>query len=510
MKPFLFLTLSLSLLLAACGAKPAADDFSVLPQENRPNIVFILTDDQDAKLGSMEYMKNLQDLMIARGTSWDDFLVSTPVCCPSRTSIMRGQYVHSHQVVDNTLPDGGFYKAKETHLEDSTIGVWLQAAGYNTMFMGKYLNGYPYPDDRTYFPPGWTEWYSPAKKNAYDGYDYVLNETGTLVEYPPYEVNYFTDVMSRKAVDFINRYAKQDAPFFMYLSSFAPHEPATPAQRHLDLFPDAAVPLTPSFDEEDVSDKPAASMHNPRFSEKDKYYLNKTYRNRILSLQAVDEMLATVIHALEASGEMENTYIIYASDNGFHIGQHRLGAGKTTFYEEDIVVPFIVRGPDIAASAHIRGALGGNIDIAPTLAELAGVQPPSFVEGRSLAPILRGEPIPQDWRTGFLLEIYNGDDPNVDSVMNLPFLFSSSAWIQPLAQKQRTLFGIRAEKYMYAEYSDGFRELYDLSADPYELQNLAAAADPAVLEELSNWLADFKTCGGASCRQIDSKENPFK
>jgi len=188
-----------------------------------------------------------------------------------------------------------------------------------------------------------------------------------------------------------------------------------------------------------------------------------------------------------------------------------LGAGKTTFYEEDIVVPFIVRGPDIAASAHIRGALGGNIDIAPTLAELAGVQPPSFVEGRSLAPILRGEPIPQDWRTGFLLEIYNGDDPNVDSVMNLPFLFSSSAWIQPLAQKQRTLFGIRAEKYMYAEYSDGFRELYDLSADPYELQNLAAAAaDPAVLEELSNWLADFKTCGGASCRQIDSKENPFK
>jgi arylsulfatase A-like enzyme len=500
-----FILIVASFILTSCNTTPEPD-FVVLPKENRPNIVFIVTDDLDAKLNTIDYMKNLQELMIARGTSIDDFLISSSVCCPSRATILRGQYTHSHHVLDNTLPDGGFYSFKEAGSENSTLGVWLQSAGYRTMLMGKYLNGYPYPDDRTYFPPGWTEWYSPGQKNAYDGYDYFLNETGTLVAYPPKEVNYFTDVMSRKSVDFIERAARDDVPFFMYLSSFAPHDPATPARRHLDLFPEASIPLTPSFNEADVSDKPENMRVNPLLTDYEIEKLNEHYRRRLRSMQAVDEMLVEIINVLEKTGQLDNTYIVFTSDNGYHIGQHRLMAGKTTFYEEDIVVPFIVRGPGIPAGKTLTGFLSGNVDIAATIAEWAGVQPPAFVEGRSLAGILAGQPVPSDWRQGFLLEIYDRQDVNSDGVMN-PFILASTrvltaGWDAARAGTEN-MIGLRTEQYLYSEYTDGFVELYDVLNDPYELDNIAATADPGLLKSLSLWLKAYYSCSGSTCLDLD-------
>ena len=191
MKSLRFKVLSIlalmSLVLSSCGAQDSASQAVVLPMENRPNILFILTDDLDSRLGTINYMQNVQDLIVSHGTSLENYFVTSPVCCPSRATTLRGQYTHNHGVYNNYAPDGGFEKFNVSKEEESTLAVWLQSAGYRTALMGKYLNNYPYTDNREYVPPGWSEWYSPAKKNAYDGYDYVLIENGTLVTYSPAE-----------------------------------------------------------------------------------------------------------------------------------------------------------------------------------------------------------------------------------------------------------------------------------------------------------------------------------
>ena len=355
--------------------------------------------------------------------------------------------------------------------------------------------GYPYSDDRLYIPPGWSEWVSPAKQIPYGGYDYVLNENGSLVAYSPEKVNYFTDVLSLKANDFIQRAAADDVPFFIYLAPVAPHVPATPAVRHLDLFPSVTVPITPSFNEADVSDKPGDMKFNPLLSDGQISTLNERYRQRILSLQAVDEMMAELIKTLEQTGQLENTYIVFSSDNGFHLGQHRLFEGKSHLYEEDITVPFIVRGPGIPEGRSVSDLLAGNVDIASTIADWAGIIPPTFVDGRSLAGVLAGDAVNSaDWRQAYLLEVYP-EDPNEEALEVYPGYQWRGKWppvmttlissvnvkvsvhgTQPLTP---IYSGLRTNQYKYVEYADGFVELYDLIKDPYELENIAGSADKA-------------------------------
>ena len=500
-------------LFSGCAMKGSQPDVVVLPREEPPNIILIVADDLDSRLNTIDYMKNLQELMVARGTTLEDFLVTNPVCCPSRTTILRGQYTHNHQVYTNTAPDGGFAKFNELDDGASTLGVWLQTAGYRTALMGKFLNGFPFPNDRLYIPPGWSEWVSPAKKNAYDGYDYVLNESGSLVVYSPDIEYYFTDVLSRKAVDFIDRAASDEVPFFLYLAPFAPHAPATAAFRHLQLFPSLTVPITPSFNEGDVSDKPEDKSRNPLLTEKEILNINDLYRRRVLSMQAVDEMLAELIQALNQTGQLENTYIVFTSDNGFHLGQHRLAEGKGTLYEEDIVVPFIVRGPGIPEERSISGLLAGNVDIPSTIADWAGIIPPSFVDGRSLASALAGEPVSAaDWRQAYLLEVYPGS--NAQDAEDVPATATSNL-LQPLLNflpiSPRLLdpiySGLRTNQYLYVEYGNGFVELYDLKEDPYELENIADSVDQGLLEKLSAWLEEMSVCSGASCPLTDSKRS---
>ena len=479
----------ISLVASSCGTLGSDSKAVVLPMENRPNILFILTDDLDSRLNTISYMQNLQDLIVSRGTTLEDYFVTTPVCCPSRTTILRGQYTHNHGVYNNYAPDGGFEKFNKSNEEDSTLAVWLQSAGYRTVLMGKYLNNYPYTDDREYVPPGWSEWYSPAKKNAYDGYDYVLNENGALVAYSPAEKNYFTDVLSRKAVDFILRADEDNTPFFIYLAPFAPHEPATSAYRHLELFSDLTVPRPPSFNEADVSDKGPGLSGNPLLTDAQILEMDNLYRGRVRSLQAVDEMIAELIKTLEETGQLENTYIVFTSDNGFHMGQHRLYSGKEFLFEEDISVPFIVRGPGIAENEVVSGYLTGNVDLTSTFADWAGVQPPAFVDGRSLVDLLEGSPIPaENWRQAYLLEEYRSGDENFPTP---------------------TYSGLRTLQYLYVEYSEDFVEFYDLQQDPYQLENIAPSTDPAVLKYYSDMLKALNKCSGDSCRELEAEFTPI-
>ena len=430
------------------------------PRE-RPNLVLINTDDLDALLGTTDFMPNLHRIAMQQGITFKNFFVTNSLCAPSRATLLRGQYTHSHEIFASEGAAGGFEKFHRLGHESSTLATWLQEAGYRTILLGKYLNRYPL-DDRTYRPPGWREWLSPVAGNPYQGFDYRMNENGRIVSYGSGASDYLTDVLTRKAEALLRRDTR--TPVFLYIAPYAPHHPATPAPRHRKLFPDARVPRVPSFNEADVSDKP--SPRSP-LSSSEIQDADELYRQRLRSMQAVDEMIARLVDVLEATGRLSNTYFFVTSDNGFHMGHHRLRPQKATPYEEDLRVPLIVRGPGVPAGSEVSGYLTGNVDLAPTLAELAGVEVAHFAEGRSLVPFLKGEPpSTSSWRQAFLLEQY-----------------SDEGLIAPSTGKTRPIFvGLRTSRYKYIEYWTGVREIYDLASDPYELENFAATAPADLLE----------------------------
>ncbi|MER6576555.1 sulfatase [Nonomuraea sp. NPDC001023] len=449
---------------------------------SRPNIVFVMADDLES--GTLPHFPAISSELVAKGTSFSRFFVTNSWCCPSRTSILRSQYVHSHGVLTNTAPEGGFDRFHSLDLERSTIGTWMQQAGYRTALMGKFLNHYPGATaDASYVPPGWDEWDVPVRK-LYEEYGYRLNENGDLYDYGWSEEDYLSDVLADKARDFITG---ADEPFFLYLTPIGPHNPANPAVRHVADLPEVTAPRTPSFNQADVSKEPLWLSSLPSLTQEDIDRVDERHRRRLRSMLGVDDLVRSVIEALQASGKLDNTYIIFTSDNGFHLGTHRLAQGKTTPFEEAIKVPFVVRGPGIRAGATI-GQLGATVDIAPTIAELGGAAVPAFSEGRSLVPLLRGSP-PAQWRKNVLVEF------------NRPVNRSSAAQT-PVPSYQ----ALRTERYTYVRYDTGERQLYDLAADPYQLDNLAATADPALLAGLDARLQAMRACSGAGCREADARQ----
>lgn len=485
----------------------------------RPNIIFILTDDLD--VASIAFMPKLQELLVKQGVTFNNFFVNIAVCCPSRATISRGQYAHNTKIFTNKPPSGGYETYHANGDEDSTIAVWLQNAGYRTMHAGKYLNGYPNTVALTFVPPGWTEWYSAVKGNPYSQFKYTLNENGKLVEYGTKPEDYGTDVYARKTIEFIQRSVKEGKPFFASINTYAPHGPSTPAPRHEKMFADAKLPRSPNFNEADVSDKPSFIKNRPRLTEQQIARIEVEYRKRLQSLQAVDEMIENLIGVLKSLGQLDNTYIFFTSDNGFHLGNHRLAYGKLTAYEEDSRVPLIVRGPGVPAGVA-RDHIAGNIDLAPTWAEIAGAKIPEFVDGRSLRPVLKANPIAlENWRQCFLLQRGAPDDTDDDDdetgfdwrpsemagLLEPPDVLPDEvAGIVPQrAGLPSNFYAIRLQFYTYVEYANGEKELYDLRTDPYQLNNLAAKADATLLKELSARVRELQTCVGEKCRRIENK-----
>src|SRR5829696_9135976 len=374
---------------------------------DQPNIIFVLTD--DLNYASIEQMPEISSLMSEEGLTFEQAFVSHPVCCPSRATILTGLYSHNHNVISNNYPSGGFQKFVDEGHEENSIAVGLQQTGYQTAFFGKYLNQYP-AGDPTHVPPGWDEWY--GKLDEQKLYDYRINENGEEVSYGSEEEDFFTDVLSGQATDFVRRTAPEDQPFFAYVAPTAPHGPATPAERHKGAFAGEEAPRPPSFNEEDVSDKPAPINDAARLSEEEVSNIDDYYRQRLESMLAIDEMVGSLVEELEEAGELDNTYIFFTSDNGRFQGEHRIQSTKNRPYEESARVPLFIRGPAIPAGTN-TDKLTLNTDLAPTFAELAGA---SFAaDGRSLAPLLRGEE-PASWRSSVLLEKLpqkgNGEEGN--------------------------------------------------------------------------------------------------
>jgi arylsulfatase A-like enzyme len=460
------------LFAATLGASAASPDSAA---REKPNFIVILTDDLDFK--SVDLMPKIKALLAKHGTTFSNYFVTDSLCCPSRASLLRGQYPHNHQVLGNSPPEGGFERFYKLGHEQSTIATWLKDAGYRTTLVGKYLNGYPGKEKLTYVPPGWVEW--EALRDPRKFFNYRMNENGHVVRYGDSAADYQTDVLAAKTVDFIARAAKQ--PFFIYLAPSAPHLPATPAPRHAAEFSHVIAPRTASFNEKDLNGKPAWLRQHPPLSSEEIAEIDQVYRNRLQSMLAVDDMVEKIVTALKTHGLLDHTYIFFTSDNGYHLGEHRLKEGKNTAYDEDIRVPLIVRGPGVPAGRTIQH-LALNIDLAPTLAEIAGVATPGFVDGRSLKPLLAAAlPPTRAWREDFAVE----------------------HWARPNAKnpKPPSYAALRTKDHLYVEYVTGERELYDLNADPHEMRNLAGSAVPGLLARLSKRLSTLEHCAGKSCQQ---------
>jgi arylsulfatase A-like enzyme len=451
-----------------------------------PNIILIVADDLD--VASMPYLPATLSSIADLGVTLDNSFVAVSHCCPSRASILRGQYGHNHNIRTQNPPQGGFQRFLTSGQEQSTLATWVHDAGYRTAIIGKYLNGYA-ASDSDHVAPGWDEWYVTFSRHYYD---FSMSENGAFAAYPSAPGNYETDVLARKAVDFILRTAGAQ-PFFLYVAPFAPHAPALPAYRDLGLpFESAMAPRSPSFNEADVSDKAAFIQTLAPIDSLGEARRDSVFLERVRTLQALDHLVDTLIAALTSLDLLANSYILFTSDNGFHYGEHRMPAGKTTGYEEDIRVPLLVRGPGVPAGEH-REHLTSNIDLAPTIAEMAGAVVPSFADGRSLRPVLFDAPPPTaEWRNAILFEYW------VDS---LSALEDSGKLVVP------AYAGMRTATHKLIAYATGEFELYDLVTDPSETENIYATADDSLVSRLQGMLDSLRGCADETCFPVAVAEH---
>lgn len=468
-----------------------------------PNIVTVLVDDLDATTTPYwDAMPQTKALLADTGLTFSNAFITDPVCCPSRASLLTGRYPQNTGVYDNSPPDGG-YAVFAGRADRDTIGTRLQARGYTTAFMGKYLNGYNpavHP-----IPPGWNEWFGLDTGVFWSGYGYTSNHNGTVKTYGYTEQDYETDVLSQQARAFItSREADDERPFYLQVNPLAPHTNVGPALRHQpNPFGSEALPTRPNTNEADVSDKPTWLREGFPIPSQAEADLDTTrYRNAKGSLLAVDEMIAAVVAELDQKGELDNTVVMFLSDNGLNWRSHRLGH-KMAPYEESIRVPLFMTGPGVPVGVSSKMAL--NIDLAPTILELAGAGPQTDLDGRSLVPLFQGNVA--GWRSDFLIQYkgtYGSPNPNLDTLAQVQAEIARVGRLTLVP----TYRAVRTEQWLYVEWYGGTvheYELYDLVNDPYQLGNLVStpagvAQHQTLTTTLQARLVALAACSGPSCR----------
>jgi N-acetylglucosamine-6-sulfatase len=461
-------------------------------RDGRPNIVFVLTDDLSMDL--LRYMPHVL-AMEHSGLTFNDYFVSDSLCCPSRASIFSGNFPHDTHVFGNTGPHGGFKVFYERGEEHHTFAMALRHSGYRTALMGKYLNGYletrGTAHDGTsanvpssYVPPGWAQW--DAAGYGYPEFNYILNADGELQYHGHQPSNYLTDVIARRGINFINRSAEAGRPFFLELATFAPHAPYVPAPRDRHDFPGLRAPEPPNFDRLPTH-APSWLRRRPPLRLGQIAQINHVFRKRAQSVQAVDRMLGQIEQVLAADGLSNNTYIVFSSDNGLHTGEYRLMPGKLTAFDTDIHVPLVVVGPGVPPGTSTN-AMTENIDLAKTFAAIGGTSLQN--DGHSLVPLLLGAP-QRHWRNVVLIEHHGPHQAPSDPD------FQEPASGNPLSYE-----AMRTKDFLYVEYIDGERELYNLRQDPFELHNLARFLSQGTRAQLHADLVALENChSGPACWQ---------
>ena len=435
----------------------------------KPNIVFFLTDDMSASL--LRRMPHTRRLIFDRGARFTRFHTNISMCCPARATLLTGRYAHNTGIIGNSYPYG-FHGFHTTFEKRRTVAVALKRkAGYRTSLLGKYLNEYPQVDSRrefavrpTFVPHGWSDWVVPIRRE-FIGIDYPLNLNGRIVRKKGAR-NYLGDYLTRRALRQI-RHNRDGRGLAIFLNFTGPHtpEPASPREKRKEALRERIAqlrqPRTPDFDEADVSDKPPRMQQLPRLSARQKRIIDRVYRRRVLSLKSIDRHVRAVVTSLRRTGQLRNTYLVFSSDNGYHLGAHRLPAGKNTPYLTDTLVPFAIRGPGIAPGTVVD-ELAGNIDVAPTFADVAGIRLPFRHDGESLLPWAKGRD-PGEWRRYYLIQ------------RGIPLAKAEPARLMERRAGQDVEFhGVISNDWQYVTYASGADELYDLRADPFQLENLLA------------------------------------
>jgi arylsulfatase A-like enzyme len=451
-----------------------------------------MTDDQRAD--TLWSMPKTRAHIAASGVTFANAFVSFPVCSPSRATFLTGQYAHNHGVLANDLPLGGYRKLNHAN----TLPVWLRAAGYRTAFIGKYLNQYG-QDDPLEVPPGWDDWQG-LTSNRYFGFE--LNDNGALLAFGADESEYQTDVLAARAANIIRSQARDrpGQPLFLYVATQAPHsgrnsdeirdDPALAhlnqpfgarAARHRGLFAGQPLEKPVTYDEKFISDKPAHLRELDRIVSETTFGIEAHYRAKLEMLQAVDDLVETVVVALAETGMLDHTLLMFTSDNGFFHGEHRLITGKQLPYDQALRVPLLVRGPGFPAGTTAT-QLVVNVDLAPTIVESTGAVAGRTMDGRSLVRLANN---PASGRSrSILLEAGASifEDEGDDESAEVDYR------------------GLRQDRYQYVEYETGDRELYYLVSDP-ELAN-NRVDDPelsAARDRLQALLRTEENCRGRGC-----------
>jgi N-acetylglucosamine-6-sulfatase len=472
---------------AAClVAGGSSAEHATAAASGRPNIIVLLTDDQENL--SLKVMKIVNKEMKRKGLTFKHYYTNFPLCCPSRTTMLTGEYAHNHGVLSNQPPDGGYGAFNELH-GNNYLPLWLQGAGYQTSYIGKFLNEYAEPDPYGTLPhdvpAGWDDWHVLAPSKA-EYFNYTLNENSNLYGYADGEEQYSTTVFTNKAKRFIRHTSPTGSPFFLMLGYAAPHgggggspgvscnRGARPDPEDLGALKGHKKPvLPPSFNEADVSDKPSPVADLPPMTPGQ---ISDTLRKRRCaweSLLAVDRSVGAILDELQKDGVRRNTYVFFTSDNGFLRGEHRIKSQKRYIYEESARVPFIVRGPGVARD-EVSNDVVTNADVVPTILDLTGASAGNPQDGVSLTEDFKNPKL--EHGRAILHEAFAG----------------------------QTILGLRTSRYLYTEWDTGGpapeRELYDTYADPYQLTNLAD--DPAhagVVNLLAQELRRLEDCEGEDC-----------
>ncbi|KAK7486445.1 hypothetical protein BaRGS_00022369 [Batillaria attramentaria] len=460
-----------------------------------PNIVFVLTDDQDVEIGGQEPIQKIRNLIGKQGLVFDNMFVSSPLCCPSRSSIMTGKYVHNHRAYNNSINGGCSSRSWQEQQEPNAFSVYLKK--YGTDLAGGVAH----------IPPGWDEWVGLVGNSKY--YNYKLSINGQLEKHgSDYSTDYFTNYINRKAEGFLANQKPMGNPFFMMLSTPACHAPFTPADPYKNNFSNEKAPRNGSFNVKPKNKHWLIQQTKVPLPDGSITYIDDTFRNRWRTLLSVDDMVENVVNVLEKKGMLQNTYIFFSSDNGYHLGQFGLPYDKRQLYEFDVRVPLMVRGPGIKPG-QVTQQNAMNIDLGPTFIDLSGQDVPEGMDGKSLASIWNSgrNETQAAFRTELLVE-HSGE--HGFAVSGCPqyrgqgmancdqYCVCEDSW-------NNTFSCVRSDRppkvYKYCVMQDNvnFVEVYELTGDRYEFENVATTADPSLLASLKGDLARLTGCSGSTC-----------